>query len=138
MPSAVAAAPHVQKLRMIPMPDFLRGVGIEIKEGNAVSVLGVKLSLSSEVVRENIRPRYTWEAGRIQYGDFETDAHFFFASISGSEISYSASEVLKVLYKGKTLMEALPNTHGLQLDGAPDRVGFVKWRYWEDKVSVKK
>jgi hypothetical protein len=34
-------------------------------------------------------------------------------------------------------MEALPNTHGLQLDGAPDRVGFVKWRYWEDKVEFQ-
>ncbi len=30
---------------------------------------------------------------------------------------------------GKPLMEALPNTHALQLDGAPDRVGFVKWRF---------
>ncbi|MGH7491649.1 MAG: hypothetical protein ACREOO_04570 [bacterium] len=138
MPSTANAAAHVQELRLMPMPDFPRAVGVEIKENNAVSILGVKLDLSSEVVRENIRPRYTWEAGRVRYGDFETDAHFLFATISGNEMRYSASEVLKVLYKGKALMEALPNTHGLQLDGAPDRVGFVKWRYWEDKVTLKK
>jgi hypothetical protein len=135
MASTESPAAHVQNLGLIPMPDFPRAVGIEIKEANAVCVLGVKLDLSSEVVRENIRPRYTWEAGRVRYGDLETDAHFLFARISGNEISYSASEVLKVLYKGKVLMAALPNTHGLQLDGAPDRVGYVKWRYWEDKVA---
>jgi hypothetical protein len=45
--------------------------------------------------------------------------------------------VSKVLHRGKSLMEALPNTHGLQLDGAPDRVGFVKWRYWEDAVTIR-
>lgn len=128
---------RLQNLRLIPMPAFPRAIGIEIKNGKEVSVLGVKLDLNLGVVRENIRPRYTWEAGRVPYGDFETDAHFLFATISGNEISYSASEVLKVIYKGKALLEALPNTHGLQLDGAPDRVGFVKWRYWEDSVSIK-
>ena len=34
-------------------------------------------------------------------------------------------------------MEALPNTHGLQLDGSPDRIGYVKWRFWEDEVRVR-
>ncbi len=136
MNSRENASAHLQNLRIMPMSAFPRAVGIEIKEGNAVSVLGVKLDLNSGVVRENIRPRYTWEAGRVQYGDLETDAHFLFATISGNEISYSASEVLKVFYQGKVLMEALPNTHGLQLDGAPDRVGFVKWRYWEDRAPL--
>jgi hypothetical protein len=45
--------------------------------------------------------------------------------------------VLKVLFRGKPLMEALPNTHGLQLDGTPDRIGYTKWRYWEDTVENK-
>jgi hypothetical protein len=88
------------------------------------------------VVRENIRPRYTWEAGRATYGPIETDAHFMFATVGGGSVNYVASEVLKVLHDGKPLMEALPNTHGLQLDGAPDRVGYVKWRFWEDEVRT--
>jgi hypothetical protein len=29
------------------------------------------------------------------------------------------------------MMTALPNTHGLQLDGRKPRVGFSKWRLWE-------
>jgi len=51
--------------------------------------------------------------------------------------NWKFSNVLNVVYYWKELMEALPNTHGLQLDGAPERVGFTKWRYWEDTVTLK-
>ena len=136
LPGGENAEARLSNLRLMSVPAFPRAVGVEIKEGHATSYLCVKLDLNSGIVRENIRPRYTWEAGRVQYGDIATDAHYLFARISGNEITYSASEVLKVLYRDKVLMEALPNTHGLQLDGAPDRVGFVKWRYWEDKVAL--
>jgi hypothetical protein len=118
-------------------PDrYPEAIGIEITHGDETVILGIKIDLESELARENIRPRYTWEAGRTRYGDFETDAHFFFATRSGNSVQYAASQVLKVLYKGEPLMEALPNTHGLQLDGEPPRVGFVKWRYWADTVNV--
>jgi hypothetical protein len=41
------------------------------------------------------------------------------------------------LFRNKPLMEALANTHTLQLDGSAERVGYVKWRYWEDTVENK-
>jgi hypothetical protein len=45
--------------------------------------------------------------------------------------------VLKVIHRGSMLMQALPNTHGLQPDGGPDNhVGFSKWRYWEDTLPI--
>jgi hypothetical protein len=90
-----------------------------------------------DIARENIRPRYLYALGRVGYGDFETDAHYMFATVNKGSVSYSAANVLKVLYKGKPLMEALADTHGLQLDGTGDRVGYVKWRYWEDTVEQK-
>lgn len=128
----------VDGIELLPVDTFPEAAGLRITHGDgAVSYLGAKLDLDSEVVRENIRPRYTWEAGRTTYGDFETDAHFFFATVDADSIRYSASQVLQVRYRDRTLMEALPNTHGLQLDGAPDRVGYVKWRYWEDVVSAE-
>ena len=114
-----------------------KAVGLQIERGDKKSVLGVKIDLDVEVARENIRPRYQYDLGKVRYGDFETDAHFVFGTTEKNTVRYSASNVLKVIYKGKKLMEALPNTHGLQLDGAPPRVGFVKWRYWEDSVQVK-
>jgi hypothetical protein len=41
------------------------------------------------------------------------------------------------LYRDQVLLEALPNTFGLQLDGAAPRTGFAKWRKWEDVVKVQ-
>jgi hypothetical protein len=94
----------------------------------------VKLDLDMEVARENLRPRYLYELGKVACGDFETDAHFLYAVKDGASLSYSASVFLKVAYRGKTLVEALPNTHPLQLDGADPRVGYSKWRKWEDTL----
>ncbi len=95
----------------------------------------VKLDLDMELARENIRPRYQYDLGKVAFGDFETDAYFFYGVRDGSSLRYSASNLLKVLWKGKTVVEALPNTHPLQLDGGGDRVGFSKWRRWEGTIE---
>jgi hypothetical protein len=113
-----------------------RAIGIEISKGASKSYLCVKLDLEMELARENIRPRYLYELGKVRYGDFETDAHFMYASAGGGTLLYSAANVLRVMYRDKILMQALPNTHGLQLDGEADRAGYSKWRFWEDSVEV--
>jgi len=126
----------IRQFRLVPTSATGRAVGLEISAGGLKSYLGVKLDLEMEVARENIRPRYPYELGKVRYGDFETDAHFFFATVDSANVHYSASNVMKVLYKDKILMQALSNTFGLQLDGQPDRVGSSKWRYWEDSVPL--
>jgi len=99
-------------------------------------MLGVKIDLDMEVARGNVRPRYLYDLGKVQYGDFETDAYFFFATSRGGALRYSALNVLQFHHAGRMLMQALPNTHSLQLDGGPDdHVGYSKWRRWEDVVS---
>jgi hypothetical protein len=128
--------PHLGRFRMLRDSAYPDAVGIEITHGDEVSILGIKIDLESGLVRENIRPRYTWEAGRTHFGPIETDAHFLFATIGNGHIRYAASEVLKVIHGQQVLMEALPNTHPLQLDGGPNRVGHVKWRFWQDRVPL--
>ena len=127
--------PLLDRVRLLE-GELPRAIGFEITDGSDTSYLGLKLDLESEIISENIRPRYTWEAGRTSYGPFETDAHFLYATPAQDSLRYAASQVLKVLYRGRPLMEALPNTHTLQTDGGPDRVGYVKWRYWEDTVPL--
>ena len=128
---------YLGKVKLLPVTVPYKAVGLEIDRGGSKSYLGIKIDLESEIARENIRPRYLYSLGKVGYGDFETDAHYFFATVSKNDVSYSASNVLKVLYKGKPLMEALPNMHGLQLDGAPPRTAITKWRHWEDTVPNK-
>ncbi len=125
------------KVKLVDVSVPYKAVGLEINRGDRTSTLGVKIDLDMDVARENIRPRYSYSLGKVSYGDFETDAHYLFATVDQRNVSYAASNVLKVLYKQKPLMEALANTHALQLDGAVERVGYVKWRYWEDTVEIK-
>lgn len=132
--AGASVARDLERIRILPGTRYPEAIGFSIDRDDGTSYLGLKLNLDAEVVRENIRPRYTWEAGRTTYGPFETDAHVLFATVSADSIRFAASQVLQVRHEGDVLMEALPNTHGLQLDGAPDRVGYVKWRAWEDSV----
>jgi hypothetical protein len=113
-----------------------QAVGVEITEGNEKAVLAIKLDLDLNLARENIRPRYQYQLGKVKYGDFETDAGFLFAKIKEGKVTYSATTMTRILYLDKVIMEALPNTFGLQLDGAPARTGFAQWRKWEDEVPL--
>ncbi|MEJ7712822.1 MAG: hypothetical protein WKF84_23980 [Pyrinomonadaceae bacterium] len=100
-------------------------------------MLCIKLDLEMDLARENIRPRYQYQLGKVKYGDFETDASFLFATIAPGQVSYAAATMTKILYRNQVLMEALPNTFALQLDGASPRTSYAKWRFWEDVVKVK-
>jgi hypothetical protein len=125
----------LSKFTLLPTSAPYKAVGIRMEQNNAVATLGVKVDLEMDVARENIRPRYLYDLGKVTYGDFETDAHFLYARVGRDSLSYSVANVLKLIYRGNALMEALPNTHGLQPDGGPDRVGYSKWRMWEGEVK---
>jgi hypothetical protein len=112
-----------------------RAVAVESSIGGKKSTVMVKLDLDVELARENIRPRYQYDLGKVSFGDFETDAYFFHSLTDRGSTRYSAANFLKVLHKGKALVEALPNTHPLQLDGGGDRVGYSKWRRWEGETK---
>jgi hypothetical protein len=132
-------APLLSSIELLQTSRPYRAVGLRLKRPQGISTLGIVVDLDMEIARENVRPRYLYELGAVRYGEWETDAHFFFATESGGMARYSAANVLKVRHGGVTAMEALPNTHSLQLDGGPDNhVGFSKWRAWEDSVSIGK
>lgn len=112
-------------------PDvYPEGLAIQINRPGNTSYLCLKIDLDAELSRENIRPRYSWEKGRIQFGPIETDAHYLYATDTGDSLYYEASQFLNIYYEGEPIIEALPNTHGLQPDGSPPKTGYTKWRAW--------
>ena len=66
-------------------------------------MLCVKLDLEMDLARQQVGPRYSYQLGRVRYGDFETDASYLFAKIKGNEVSYSAATMTKILYRNQTL-----------------------------------
>ncbi len=133
----VAPASLISQFKLVETSAPGKAVALEVTNGGAKSYLFVRLDLEMELSPKNIRPRYLFDLGKVSFAGFETDAPFVFATMKNGTLSYSAAEVTRLRYKGKTLMEALPNTHGLQLDGEPDRVALSKWRYWEDTIPLK-
>jgi hypothetical protein len=130
-------AQPLDQFRLLEVDKFPAAVGLEISAGGTKHVLGIKLDLEMDLARGNLRPRYVYDLGKVRYGDFETDASYFFATMGDQELHYSAATMTKIKYKDQVVMEALPNTFGLQLDGAPPRVGYAKWRFWEETVKIK-
>jgi hypothetical protein len=127
---------QLSKFRLLNTDKPGRAVALEISEGEAKSLLCVKLDLEMDLARKNTRPRYQYESGKVKYGEMETDAGFLFARIAGGQISYSATTMTRILYRQQPLLEALPNTFGLQLDGSAPRTGYARWRKWEDTVRI--
>ena len=127
-----------QRFRLMKVDKAAQAVGLEISAGEEKSVLCMKLDLEMDLARENIRPRYQYQLGKVRYGDFETDASFLYAAITQGQVSYAAATMTKILYRNQPLMEALPTTFPLQLEGSPPRTDFARWRFWEDVVKVKK
>lgn len=112
------------------------GLGLTYDGESGTHFIGLKLDLDHGLSRENIRPLYTRESGTVAYGPFETDAHFFHAVQKNTDLHYAVSQFTSFSHQGDVLIEATPNTFGLQLDGSPARASFAQWRLWQDVKSL--
>lgn len=126
----------LDKIRLIQTEPERAGLGVEIGTGDRRIVIGVKNDLRMDMARDWRRPRYTYEAGRIEFGNFETNGDFLFASISGSKLSYTIVNLTKAFYKNKPLILAKSSFYGLAFDASPDKGGLGKLRYWRDEVDI--
>ncbi len=90
-----------------------------------------------DMARDWRRPRYTYEAGKIRYGDFETNGDFLFASMKDTKLAYTIVNLTKAFYRDNPLFEAKSSYYGLAFDASPDKGGLGKLRYWKDEVDIK-
>ena len=132
------------QVRVLPIDPARAGLGVEIEAGERTIVVGLKNDLRLDMARDWRRPRYTYEAGRIRYGEFETDGDLLFATIpraggtqSGEKLSYTIVNLTKAAFHERILVEAKPSLFGLAFDGSPDGPGIGKMRYWRDEVEIK-
>ena len=97
----------------------------------------VKLDLEREILRENVRPRYTFESGAVEAGPVRTDAHFAHVWREGVQFGFSATVLTGFHWNNSPVFEVPQSTFGLQLDGEPDRESRAKWRLWEQTFSER-
>jgi hypothetical protein len=110
--------------------------GVKLRVGGRELTVALKTDLRRDMVREDRRPRYTYEAGRIRFGEFETNGDFVFGRVESSTLSYTVVNLTRALYDGRVLVEAPPSNFGLAFDGGPDGPGTGKLRYWRGRAPA--
>ncbi len=110
--------------------DNMKGIAIEVK-GKGKNVYGFKLDLDMDLLKEDIRPRYNYESGKIRYCDVETDADVFFLNDKNNKVYFSATNLVKFVYKDEILFD-IPESQFFQVWGKSDRKGRAKWRRWDN------
>jgi hypothetical protein len=127
----------LDRVSILPSQPERGAVGLVIKAGDRDLVVGVKNDLRMDMSRDNRRPRYAFDAGRIKVGDIETDGDFVFAAARTGSLDYTIVNLTRALYKGTMLVEGGEALFGLGYDAKPDRGGRGKLRYWRDKAVVR-
>ena len=138
-PHGAAEDPKVWLGRVSAAPSGPAGgaAGVVIASGGREIVVGVKADLRRDISRDYRRPRYTYDAGRIEVAGLETDGDVLVAAIGGGKMAYTVVNLTKALYRGRTLVEAAEGQYGLGFDGRPDRGGIGKMRYWRDTAPLR-
>jgi len=145
VPHAAGADPAqlAAEIKLLPAEAPRVGQGVRIERGVRDNRVGrtyfvaAKNDLRQDMARDNRRPRYTYESGRIRFGDFESNGDFLFASLEGTRLSYTIVNLTKALYKDRLLIESKPWQSGLAFDGTPDSSERGKLRYWRDDIVLK-
>jgi len=103
------------KVRTLPVGPGSGGLAVEVEAGERKIVVGLKSDLRRDIARDWRRPRYTYEAGKIGIGEFETDGDLVVAAIplaggkpSEGRLSYTIVNLTKAVFRGRVLIEAKP------------------------------
>lgn len=129
-PAALASS-----IKMVDVDGQAPAVAVEIDQQGKKYMVGAKLDLEAELVRDWRRPMYNYESGKTRYGSYETDAFHLFVVEDAESIHYAMTGAVKILRDDRVLYEQFPAEFGLAFDGSPDKPGVGKLRYWEETVQ---
>ncbi len=133
----VPAKDLVAGIQLVPVEPAAAALAVSLKTPAQDILIGVKSDLRRDMARDSRRPRYTYDAGRLKVGDFETDGDFVFGRLGAGKLAYTIVNLTKAVYKDAVLVEVKPSLFGLAFDAAPDQAGSGKLRYWRDEVEGK-
>ncbi len=124
-------------IRMLPVEHPQAGLGVRIDTPGKSTYVAVKNDLRMDMVRDWRRPRYTYDSGKITYGEFETNGDYLFATLQREQLDYTIVNLTKALYAQQVLVDVEEGFFGLAFDASPDQGGKGKLRYWRDSARVE-
>jgi hypothetical protein len=136
-PAGTDPAKLAAEIKLLPVDAPRAGQGVRIERDGKTYFVAAKNDLRQDMARDNKRPRYTYDSGKIKFGDFESNGDFLFAALDGPRLAYTIVNLTKAVYKDRLLVENRPWQSGLAFDGTPDTAERGKLRYWRDTVVLK-
>jgi hypothetical protein len=130
LPAALAA--RVKFIETVPERD---GVAVTIEADGKRITVGAKQDLRMDMVRDFRRPRYTYEKGKIAYGQLETDGDLVFATEDATSLAYTVVNMTRAQRGAQVLFQNGQSFHGLPFDASNEVGGVDKVRYWRDTVQ---
>jgi hypothetical protein len=127
----------LDKIRYDETEPYGAGMGIEITSGASILYLGVKCDLRMDMIRDWRRPKYTYESGRIRYGQLETNGDFLFTKNQDNIFAFTIVNLTRAVYNRQILFDQAPGFFGLTFDGSSDEKGVGKARYWRDEIRLR-
>jgi len=107
-------------------------VALAVQRDGRTETIGVNLDLDRDLLKEDVRPRYTYESGKLTYGPVETDADFVHVALDDAGAPrFAATHLVRLDYDGMTLFDT-PESQFFQIWGRSDRKGRAKWRRWDN------
>lgn len=138
IPHDADQAPEALARRITAVPTDPEGAGlaVRIQSGDRQVTVGIKQDLRRDIARDERRPRYLYEKGRVGYGALETDGDLVVASESGGGLAYTVVNMTRAQRGEKVLFQNGPSFKGMRFDGGADASGIDKVRYWRDRVRL--
>jgi hypothetical protein len=127
----------IKSIEYVPSSNEEEGLSVRIKLADKTIQVGVKSDLKMDLVRDYQRPKYSWESGKIGYGNIETNADFFYTEQKGNQLSFTVVNLTKATFNGQELYQQPSSYFGLNFDGRQDAPDTGKARLWRDSVTLR-
>lgn len=118
------------------LPDHADRLSLRYQgEGGSAVHLAYKLDLEKGLLDPSLYPRYTWEAGRIDYGRLATDADFAFVKEENGGLRYGFVNGCRLEFDGIERF-ATPKLSSYQFESKSWAIVDHKWRAWDGFETV--
>ncbi|MDA0336631.1 MAG: hypothetical protein O2782_15825 [bacterium] len=108
-----------------------QAVALQVRHGQECVTLGIQLDLQAATRFADVRPRQDWDSGRTKYGDWETDANFFYGRQGSDGPHWAWTEATRLEFGGRELFQGPEGSFPLQYIEPSTRRAVSRWRAWE-------
>ena len=112
-----------------------KGVGLQFSIGERSYTFFDRYCYESKIEDLNKRPAYSFEAGREQVFELETDAYSALTMQEGDSTYFCCVDFSTLIHKGRSLFE-MQAMDQLQLDFKDPLKRTTSWSNWDDRVEL--